>query len=1201
MGIEYTKEQQQVIDLRNRNILVSAAAGSGKTAVLVERIITRLTKDENPLNIDELLVMTYTEAAAAEMKERIRLAIEKALEENPEDLHLQRQSTLVHQAQVTTIHGFCLSVIKEYFHTINLDPGYRVADNGELELMKRDVLEDVLEECYKEQSEAFLDFVECYACGKDDKVIEDMILELYDKSRSYPDPEEWLDSCVANYDIEDENKLEQLAFIKKIVEETHHVARDVENEILFALDICGEEDGPESYISALESDLKLVQKVQRLDSFVELQTELSNISWASLKSNKGKQVSEEKTERVKKIRQDYKVIVGNICGEFFLESPEQVKESMLSVKSNMEVLVNLVKEFICAFQEKKRSKNMIDFSDMEHYALEILTRKENGILIPSKVAEEYQEKFQEVMIDEYQDSNLVQETILTSVSSVSKGKYNIFMVGDVKQSIYRFRLSRPELFMEKYEKYSTEDSSEQRIDLHKNFRSRREVLDASNYVFEQIMTKGLGGITYDSSAALHVGAKYDEMPNNETEICYVDVSEMEQEDTVRDMEARAIAKRIKELVGQHKVLDKNTGTYRTAKYSDIVILCRSIQGWSDVFVSRLDKEGVPAYSVSKEGYFETREIQMLLDYLRILDNPRQDIPFVAVLRSPFLGLSSEELAMIKTGTQGTCFYDITCDYAKSGEDVFLQERLQRFLTQFDMIRDKVPYTAIHTLLWEIFSETGYARYVAALPGGEQREANLEMLVEKAIAFEATSYKGLFHFVRYIEQLNKYKVEQGEASIMEETSDVVRVMTIHKSKGLEFPIVFVAGMAKRFNIRDASGALVIHPDLGVGLEKIDSELRTKESTLLKGVIHHEIQKETVAEELRVLYVAMTRAKEKMILIGTTKDMGKELEKCLFYKKYKQNELPYLRLLKSRTYFDWVTPAVYRNQTMAKVLEAYGYEAPFQNSLYFTQIPIVVKLITRTDMVEQELEEGFQSTFAKEVLKRWDAQETYDLELKEQLEEQMNYVYPHGSEPNFKQKISVSELKKRAYLEEEELEEEVVIPLLPKFVQGEVEVTGATRGTAYHKVMELLDMTKEYDEATLQNAIDEMVSSEKMTMEMVSSVEKEDILKFLSSSIGRRIKLACQKGVFYTEQPFVLADDTLFGEMTLVQGIIDAYFEEDGQLVVVDYKTDRVWNAEELKERYRIQLNYYANALERMKNMPIKEKKIYSFAMHKEIEV
>ncbi len=1210
MGVTFTEEQQQVIDLRNRNILVSAAAGSGKTAVLVERIITRLTKDTEPLNVDQLLIVTYTEAAASEMKERIHGAIEAALEKDPENVHLQQQATLIHQAQITTIHKFCLSVIRDYFHTIDLDPAFRVGEEGELKLLKRDVVEKILEEAYAENNAGFLRFVESFASGKDDRKLEELILQLYEFSRSYPNPNHWLDSCVERYDVASVDALENTPFVKEILTETRQYLEDMKCLLEFGMEVCEEDDGPLVYKDTLTSDWMLIKGLQQAETFAQMQQAFSTVQWMKLASCRDKMVSEKKIAQVKGIRDEVKGLIKNLGEQYFYDDVHELQKDMLAAKGYMQTLSDLVKAFTDAFAEAKRSKALIDFNDMEQYALQILTREVDGDFVPSEVAESYQQKFAEVMIDEYQDSNLVQEAILTSVSKVSKGIYNIFMVGDVKQSIYRFRLSRPELFMEKFHTYDLNESKKQRIDLHKNFRSREEVLCSTNFVFEQIMIPAFGGIAYDEKAALYVGASYEKKEGNETEVLLIEAAESKATERM-ELEAEAVAAKIKELVRNHEVLDKKTGQYRKVCYRDIVVLTRSLKGWTDVFSRVLNEAGIPTYTASREGYFQTQEIQLVLHYLKILDNPRQDIPFTAVLTSMFAGLSSEELALIRSSMEGKTMYECVCQYVTRGESEELRQRLEHFLVTFDSFRERVSYTAIHALLWQLLEETGYGDYAASLPGGEQRAANLDMLVEKAVTFEGTSYKGLFHFVRYIDQLQKYDVDYGEANIQDEKTDVVSLMSIHKSKGLEFPIVFVSGIGKKFNMQDTKGSIVTHPELGVGLDMIDATLRIKTPTLLKKTIQQKVLRESAAEELRVLYVAMTRAKEKLILTGSTADLEKELDAMVPLLHHEETALPYYRLTKATKYADWILAALLRNQCFADILAEYDMQAPYHNPLYCLPIPIKVRKVVIEDLAEQEVEEHFTNRMTREILERWDTQKVYDGTLKQQFSEQFGYVYPYGFHQAVKQKISVSELKKRIYLEEEGEEaykEEEVIPLLPNFLQEEEVLTGASKGTAYHRLLEVLDFTKTYDEYTLQEEMERKQEQGLLTREMVSGIEGREILTFLHSPIGKRMQEASRLGQCHVEQPFVLGvpAKTVYAEaeseeFVLVQGIIDVYFEEDGELVVLDYKTDRVCCAKQLKERYYAQLEYYAQALTRLTGKPVKEKVIYSFALQEEIEV
>ncbi len=1187
MSVKWTSEQQKVIDLRNRNILVSAAAGSGKTAVLVERIIRRLTEDDTPTDVDRLLIVTFTEAAAAEMKERISAAIEKKLEERPGDIRLERQATLIHSAQITTIHSFCLAVIRDHFHVIGIDPGFRIAEEGELKLLKQDVLEDLLEECYAEAKEEFLDFTERFGSGKRDKKIEEIILKMYEYSRSYPRPDRWLDQCVKAYASED---LEVRA-----EERVHMRAADIERVLERGLKICEEPDGPYMYGDMLDSDLQELERLQQAENFDAMYSAAAGFKWKRLSSKKDDTVSPDKKEKVKKLREQAKSLLKGMQEDYFYAPREVWQQDMQDALPSVVTLTELVKRFAHMLDEKKRLRNMIDFNDMEQFALAILTEEKDGELVPSAVAGEYQDRFDEVMIDEYQDSNLVQETILTSVSRVSRGEYNIFMVGDVKQSIYSFRLSRPELFMEKYNTYSLKDSVTQRIDLHKNFRSREEVLDSVNDIFRQIMKKELGGIEYDDSAALYPGAEFPPLPSGKKDFCKSELLLLDKEDTggedERQAEARMIARRIRELIRDGVVLDKETREYRRVQYRDIVILTRSIRGWAEVFSSVLGEEGIPAYSVSREGYFETYEVSVLLDYLKILDNVRQDLPLAAVLTSAFGGLDTRELAEIRIAHPNVPFYEAAamCAEGDAAEDACMEElrgKLRRFYDQVRYFREKVPYTPIHELLEDIIDKTGYGLYIAAMPGGAQRMANVEMLTERAAAFEGTSYKGLFNFVRYIAQLKKYDVDYGEAGIMDEQADTVRIMSIHKSKGLEFPIVFVAGMGKKFNTQDTKGSVLLHPDWGAGVDLIDLKRRTKTPTFLKKMIREETALENLAEEMRILYVALTRAKEKLIMTGAakiTEDGAVSDISSVF------------RAEGAKCYLDWVLPCILSDET-GKVKQ---------------ESPVEVSVFRAEDLTLQQ-EETQAEVVAEDVLRNWDDSQVYEPELRERLDAQIDYVYPFEDEGKMKLKFTVSELKKWASLAEEAgeemYEEPVVVPLIPEFLKEEEILTGAPRGSAYHKLLELLDFTVDYDVENLTAAVQQLRQEGRLTDEMAECIRPKDILRFLGCRSGRRMADAARNGKLYKEQPFVLSVDAseiypedCSGEKILVQGIIDVYFEEPDGLVVLDYKTDKVRTGNELKEKYHAQLDYYAQALEQLTEKPVKEKIIYSFTLGEEIEV
>lgn len=1217
MATMWTAEQQKVIDLRNRNILVSAAAGSGKTAVLVERIIQRITDEREPVDVDRMLIVTYTEAAASEMKERIAAAIEKQLEQRPGDARLEQQAALIHTAPITTIHSFCLSVIRDHFHVIGIDPGFRIVEEGELKLLKQDVLDELLEECYEKGDEEFLEFTEKFGRGKNDRRIEELILKLYEFSCSYPCPGKWLDSCVMAYKSED---MLSSGFVKNAELRVRRRGKDIGGILDRALKICEEPDGPYMYADMIESDRKYLDRIIKAEDFEAMYDAVNGFAWKRLSTKRDETVSPEKKEEVKKLRKQAKKLVEGLQAAYFYAPWQVWAEDMRDASGSMATLSGLVKQFSKLLGEKKRSRNMIDFNDMEHFALSILTEEKDGHTAPSRVAEEYQERFEEVMIDEYQDSNLVQEAILTSVSRMEKGQNNIFMVGDVKQSIYRFRLSRPELFMEKYDTYTLEDSACQRVDLHKNFRSRPEVLDSANYLFEQIMQRGFGGIEYDENAALYPGADFPEKPEDtdsgfsyRTELLLMDKKEAavrtaEGGGDAKKAEARMIARRIRELTDSGMVYDRAEGACRRVRYRDIVILTRSIKGWAESFSSVLAEEGIPAYSVSREGYFETYEVSVLMDYLRILDNARQDLPLAAVLTSPFGGLDVQELARIRLAFPELPFYEAYVRYAETEdlpeEEGKTREKLESFYGQIAYFRRKVPYTPIHELLAEIIDRTGYGTYISAMPGGAQRQANVEMLVEKAAAFEGTSYKGLFNFIRYIEQLRKYDVDYGEAGILDEQADTVRIMSIHKSKGLEFPIVFAAGMGKAFNMQDVRGSVILHPELGAGLDVVDLEQRTKAPTFLKKMIQEEAALESLAEEMRVLYVAVTRAKEKMILTGVC-DVSENLEERIREAENGENraeeegrpgQMELYRLEEAKTCLDWIIPAVFS-----------GKDGRIRRDC-----PVEVRLFTAEDLQCEKEAEHTADVLARDTLEHWDCTRRHAPEYAERLKSQMEYVYPWEAEGQMKLKFTVSELKKRTSLQEEAGEEMYqepeVVPLIPRFLTEEETLTGASRGSAYHKLLELLDFTENYDDGLLAQVIRENKAAGKLTGEMADCIRTGDILHFLNCESGRRMARAAAQGKLYREQPFVLGvpseeiyPEDRSGETILVQGIIDVYFEEPDGLVVLDYKTDQVRAADELKEKYHAQLDYYAQALEQLTEKHVKEKIIYSFTLRKEIAV
>ena len=1214
MTVKWTDEQKDVIGLRDRNMLVSAAAGSGKTAVLVERILTMVTEGEKPIDVDELLVVTFTRAAAAEMKERILVALEERLKNDVENEHLQRQTAFVHNAQINTIDGFCAYVIKNYFHLIDLDPGYRVADEGELKLLKAEVVREVLEEYYAVGQPEFETFIEWYATGKNDANIEEVLLKLYDFSMSHPWPAKWLDECVMSY-REDSQGGE---WLEKMWQDINLNLQEVEALAKQNLEISNQIDGPDMYVEALLNDSELVMMLLSSGGdYEKFGATLRGHKWQRLSTKRGEGVSPEKKEQVKTQRKELKDILGTIEKLYFYTVAEEVWGNLDKCYPVVATLAKLTKAFMERFTEKKRQRNILDFTDMEHLALDILIEHGGDDIKPSQAACELSERFVEILIDEYQDSNRVQEMLLKSVSREHQGKNNIFMVGDVKQSIYRFRLACPELFMEKHSSYTKEESPCQRIDLHKNFRSRGEVLETVNYLFYQIMQESLGGITYNDEAALYVGAKFKETDSAATsEILLMEkegqLLKDEEGINAQEIEARMVANRIHEIVGKAQVFDKAIDGYRKARYSDCVILLRTITGWGDTFARVLGDQGVPAHVMSKSGYFSAIEVATVLNYLHICDNPQQEIPFTAILRSPIVGCTVSELATIKSmypkdriyeGCKRYCEeYQDSESVASEHDDDTLYEKLRGFYNIFNQVRGKVAYTPIHELIRDILTMTEYGRFVTAMPAGNQRSANINMLIEKAIEFEQTSYRGLFNFIRYIEYLQKYSVDFGEVNVNSENDDTVRIISIHKSKGLEFPIVFVSGMGKKFNLRDSSATIVLHQDYGIGTEYIEPTRRLKAPTLLKQVIKRQTVAESLGEEMRVLYVALTRAKEKLIMTGMVEHLERRIISCANIARMQQKHLSYVTRLKARDYWGWVLPALAKSDSFTELYQRYEIEHP----RLLDKTPVAIRLVTQEELVEEAVVRQVQKDINKKLLTNLEQTPIVDKSFQDELSGKFSFVYPYESQIEVPVKTTVSELKadlKRAEVEEGTSYQADIIPMIPNFIEKKEEkLSGAERGTAYHRVMECLNFLELESQEQIASQLEKLYEEKKIDEITKSIVSIEDIWLFANSKLGQRMKAAAINNCLHKEQPFVMSvpaseKDARFSDedTILVQGIIDIFFFEGDKIVVADYKTDKVIVGQEamLAEKYGKQLEYYAEALERVTGQKVTEKVIYSF--------
>ncbi len=1180
-GTAFTEEQRRVIEARGRSLLVSAAAGSGKTAVLVERILSLVTDPLHPIDVDELLVVTFTNAAAAEMRERVLDALADAAEEQPDNEHLQRQMSLIHNAQITTVDSFCLQVVTDHFQRIFLEPGFRIADEGELLLFREDVCDAVLEDFYREQDPGFLRFIEGYSDAKSDRKIRDMILKLYDYAQCYPWPEEWLDQCTGQYDAVSASELESKDWSSGYLDYIHDRVKEMAGQCRRIIALSKDEDGLNVYVPALEKDLAQLEEIASAEGITELGKALRDINFEKLHPVRGTNIDKDKKEEVQSVRNKIKAQTASLKKEFSAETDTQL-ELLAGAGEMVRVLVDLAKAFSDRFAVEKAKKNILDFSDVEHFALRILVNPDTKV--PTDIAGEYRQRFREVMIDEYQDSNYLQEEILTAVSGIPEGRQNMFMVGDVKQSIYRFRQACPALFLEKYETFPTEDNPTQRIDLHKNFRSRPEVISTVNDLFGRIMGRDLGNIEYDADAALYQGKEPgDDVKADFGTECIL--AECEAGGDKKLAEAGVIARRIRKMIDEEEIPG--------LQYRDIVILLRSMRGWPEKFVTAFEQEGVPLTVASRTGYFSAHEVQVVLAMLRVIDNPRQDIPLATVMRSPIGGFTDEDMAVIKASYPDLPFFE--CVKKLSGEDTCLdpviREKLKAFWEMTGDYRARMPYTPIHLLIRQIYDETGYRDFVTAMPAGEQRRANLDMLLEKASDYENTSYHGLYHFVRYIDRLIKYEVDIGEAEISGEQENVVRLMTIHKSKGLEFPVVFVAGMGKGFNLQDAKGDMIFHPDYGVGIKYCDPVKRTRSDTFIRRALSVEAKKESLGEELRILYVAMTRAKEKLFLCGIAPD--REIRAETPEGSYEKIELS--QRIDAASCWDWVLPA----------LKGYGDAYPLQYIGPMEETKDDALHIIRTAQRKSELTEQLGNVDGK---------------ILSELDEKFSWEYPHRLS-GLKQKVSVSELKHRAMAEaaeiigdddaEKRFPDPIPDPYVPKFIREPDENGGALRGTAFHRLMECMDFStasEPYD-IWVKGEIERLCHEGFILPEDADRIDIGQAAGFMKSDLSRRMAEAARRGSLVREQPFVMSvpADTIKSDAdpedsVLIQGIIDAFWEEDDGLVLLDYKTDNVKAAEELTDIYRTQIMLYAEALgRRFSGKRVKEALIYSFRHSKAVRV
>lgn len=1248
---KWTDEQLSAIKTRNCNLLVAAAAGSGKTAVLVERIIRIITNKDNPVDIDKLLVVTFTNAAAGEMRERIAAAISKALDKEPTSKNLQKQLTLLNRANITTMHSFCLDVIKNNFHKIDLDPSFRIGDQTEGILIKDEVIETLFEEKYDQEDTEFTSLVEAFSTYKNDDNLKELIINMYNFIMSGPWPENWLKENAEAFNIETMEKLNNSKWVLVL---KNSIKVEIEGYIKMlekAIEIINLTDGLEPYLETFSNELYSIKNAYNsIDCGLDdIYSSLCSISFGRLKSIKKDKVSDENAQNtVKSIRDDIKKKISELINNTFSVTPEEMLINIKGAYPTIKKLTELVLEFGEKFSQKKKEKNILDFNDLEHLCLKILSDKdENGNIIPSKTAIEFKNLFDEVLVDEYQDSNNVQETIIELVSRRKDEFPNVFMVGDVKQSIYRFRQAKPELFMEKYINYTLEESNNRKIQLYKNFRSRKEVIDGVNYIFKEIMSETVGELEYTDEEALNLGASYENSEDEnvilggpiEVNIIEKSIEEsdlnkekLDEEDFENEeiegvnLEGKIVAKRIKELMtttgnNVFKVLDKETGEYRPIKYKDIVILLRATKNWSESLLDELGQEGIPAYADTGSGYFESIEIRTIMSLLRVIDNPMQDVPVIAVLKSPIMGFSAEDLSIIRLKNKEKYFYENIADIAEGNICDISEELITRckgFLEKLEIWRNKAIYMPIDEFIWYLYMDTAYYGYVGAMPNGVLRQANLKILFQRAKQFEQTSFKGLFNFINFINKLTKSSGDMGSAKILGENEDVVRIMSIHKSKGLEFPVVFLCGTGKQFNLMDLNKNILYHDELGFGPDFVDLEKRVSIGTIAKEAIKKKMKLETLSEEVRILYVACTRAKEKLIITGTVNNIQKSIEKWVSSASLDYNLILPSEILKGKSYLDWIGMSLCQHND-GKVLRekiAVSNEISKDDNSKWD-----IKLWKRSDIVVNNEDGKLEEE--KEV-KLSILEEEYDKDVYGEVDKRLSYKYPLKESTKLKSNISVSDLKKRnaefidqnvesINIEEVESKNKRTI-ITPKFLQEEKGLTAAEKGTAVHFVMKKIDLDKVSSIHDIKDQIQYLYENDFILEEEMKAVNPSKILNFFKSDLGKMMTELHKEGKkiyrelpFYTEISSVNIDNTLSeeyeNEKVRLQGIIDCFFEYNGESILLDYKTDYVSkdNEAELQKKYIKQLDYYSDAVFKITGKKVSKRYLYSFYLEKVIEI
>lgn len=1287
MGVKWTPEQESAIiapkdsSLDNQTLLVAAAAGSGKTAVLVERIITRLKDMDNPLSVQELMVVTFTKAAAQEMSARIGLALAKAMESTEDAAmqeRLERQLNLLPSAHISTLHSFCQWVIRSYFYKLDINPTARIGNEAEMALLQQEVLADLLTKSYEEGLYNIYELADFFSDDKSDAGLTAKIMSLYNYAMSLANPDGWLRKALEPYkEAMTVNPSETLW--GQYMWDQHVAVIDRIRERLERMEqILLDPVGPHKWQNIYDNQLAALSMLSGAETWDDMGEACKHTdTFIKDRFNKlGEEVDPSLQAEFKSLGSQNKDDLKAMQAAVFTVPEATLQEQFKAQYPIIKGLVELTIAFHKAYRDMKQEQGIMDFSDLEHLCLALLVEPgTEDDPQPSDVAKELQDTFKEIMVDEYQDTNGVQETIINLISRVD----NRFYVGDVKQAIYSFRMADSSLFMEKYNTYGGTDAVERRIDLAKNFRSHENILAATNFLFYQIMTEEAAELNYTEAESLIPGRIVEDAPEDwiggDVELQLLDVSKdtlsasESDEDEGGDPENNEreldfIIQKIKEIHGAKKKVQNPDGTFRQIEWRDFAILRRSLAGWGTRAVEAMRQAGIPAVVNERDGYFEAQEIQLLLALLSIIDNPEQDLPMAAVLHSGLVGLDANELGALRLSGEGS-LWSLMPAYAEEAQD----ERLLAFIDHMERWRTLSRRHGVTDLLWDIYESQDYVNYVGAMPNGLVRRANVLALYDRAKGYEASGFRGLFRFLRFVESLRDSNQDMPLANVVSEADNVVRLMTIHKSKGLEFPVVFLSGVQKGFNMMDLRSELLIDKNAGLGLKGYFPDIRVSFPTMPWFYIKDVKEAALKAEEERILYVALTRARDKLIMTGYFKGFKNAKGKLSTLGELIKNaasvegqQLPTDIITQANTYLEWLVMGFARHLDGGNPLRvAIEYEGPTYFDLPDKKCRIKVEIHDGSLYGDLDYKADIDETTINKIR---ELQAVNAVELPQEIEDRFNYSYPYSDATRRTAKISVSELKRR--FQERELEAGTIdtlnepiitvdtgakravsdailgqaikidpkssvnveakninpagLPITeasdvtvssdelansvfgrkPQALQSEEDVlTGAQWGTLMHEAMQWLPLAQ-YTQASLTKELDALVMKGTFTEEERNLLSDTSLYKFFSSDLGQRLINAKR---IERELPFSMlfegkrVYDTLEdGENLFLQGIIDTAFEEDGEWVLVDYKTDRVKSGEDLIKRYKIQMDLYKEALQRLTGMPVKASYIYSFRLH-----